>query len=285
MLGQRAISAAQPMSDELIGNVWALSQDAEGCRRVQQALEDGGEDIRNAIALELRGHVIEALHNPHANFVVRKCVEKLAPPDVQFIVDEMLATGPSAISEAARHRYGCRIMEALFAHCPPNQLWQVAELFLTETPGLCSHLYGNFVMQRLLRSGTPDQRARIIEVLCAQAATLGPSFYASAVIGAALRTAPDADRVRIAQALAAAGVLPAMSRFKHGPEIVELALQHLDAATQQTTRQELATAAAQRQQAAALAAAASAEPKALRVQPHKQSKQRVQQRSQRIGTM
>merc|ERR1711964_367573 len=103
--------------------------------------------------MELHGHVVEAMHSPHANFVLRKCVERLPAQSIQFIIDELLAEGPAAISEAARHRYGCRIIEALIGLCPSSQLQQITELFLADAPGLCGHMYGNFVMQKILQHG------------------------------------------------------------------------------------------------------------------------------------
>merc|ERR1719284_2064919 len=40
------------------GKVWRLSQDAEGCRQVQQSLDSAlTEDERCAIAQEFRGHI------------------------------------------------------------------------------------------------------------------------------------------------------------------------------------------------------------------------------------
>jgi len=261
-------------SDEVLGNVWLLSQDAQGCRRVQEALDISSEDVRRRMAMELQGHVFDALHNPHANFVVRKCVERLPPESVQFFVDELIDAGAAAVLEAARHRYGCRIIESLFSECPTEQLSQLAEVFLADAASLAGHMYGNFVIQRILQHGSPEQRSRIVQVLCEQAATLGPNFYASAVIGTALRSASEEEQLRIARALADAGVYPAIARFKHGPETVSLALEHLDEASQEAIRAEIEAANVQRQQAAATAAATAAQPKLARVLSNKQPKHR-----------
>jgi hypothetical protein len=241
----------------VIGSIWLLSQDPQGCRRVQDVIENGSDSHRDAIARELFGHVVEALQHPHANFVLRKCVEKLPPQAVQFVIDELLAGG-TAIAEAARHRYGCRILEALYEHCPPSQLSQVTELFLTDCANLCCHMYGNFVMQRILQHGTTEQRNEILKVICTQAATLGSNFYASTVVGTALRTCSDEDRPRIANALAVADVLPAIAKFKHGNDIVEVVMQHLDSERQQAANAQLSAAAALREKHAADMAAQQA---------------------------
>lgn len=258
-------SSASPSVDgrSLLGNVWSLSQDAQGCRQVQAAFDSSSEDVCLALAHELHGHVNEALHSPHANFVVRKCVERVPPQHCQFVIDELLSVGPTAIAEAARHRYGCRIIEALFSTCPSSQLQPIASPLLADIPGLCGHMYGNFVMQKMLEHSTDEHKRLILEELHSGLGTLGPSFYASAVYGTAFKTVALEDRVLLARSLAQnPNVLVSMSRFKHGPEVVELCLGHIDDTTSQAIRAQLTTAAAQRQQAAA---ATAAQPKMARV--------------------
>lgn len=248
----------------LLGKVWTLSQDPQGCRQVQAAFDNGSDDVCLALAHELRGHVNEALHSPHANFVVRKCVERTSPLHLQFVIDELLMVGSAGIHEAARHRYGCRIIEALLITCPSVQLQPIASLLLEDISGLCGHMYGNFVMQKLLEHGTDDQIKCILEVLHIELGTLGASFYGSAVYGTALKTVPIEDRCLLASSLASnPNILVALSRFKHGPEIVDLCLGFVDDATSQAIRAQLATAAAHRQQAAATAV--PAQPKMAKV--------------------
>ena len=97
----------------LVGRVWELSQDSKGCRDVQLALEQAGEDLRRLIVAEVAGHVLDAMRCPHANHVLQKCITssrpateghrlsdcnhyasqfvRLRPADCQFIIDEIMA--------------------------------------------------------------------------------------------------------------------------------------------------------------------------------------------------
>ena len=61
---------------------------------------------------ELRGHVLQMMESPHANFVLQKVIEVL-PANATCFVTEELAT---RAAEAARHRFGCRILCRLIEH-------------------------------------------------------------------------------------------------------------------------------------------------------------------------
>mmetsp|Transcript_6556 Transcript_6556/g.10505 ORF Transcript_6556/g.10505 Transcript_6556/m.10505 type:complete len:454 (-) Transcript_6556:175-1536(-) len=237
---------------KVIGYVWLLSQDAQGCRLVQDELANNKKEVQVEIAEELRGHIYEALRSPHANFVVRKCVEVLAAPDLQFIIDELLSVGTFAICEVARNRFGCRIVESLFSNCPASQLQGLAEILIADSADLCGHMYGNFAMQTLLQYGTDEQKKKILEALETKMADFGHRFYALAVYRAGFKIAADEDKARISRALVAApDVLITMSRYKNGPDFIEEALSHLDPATCSVVRGQLSAAANERQERAA----------------------------------
>merc|ERR1719362_2273068 len=104
-------SSSSPPSLLLLGRVWTLSQDAQGCREVQQALADEsiGEDEREAMLAELHGHVLEAAVCPYANYVLQKCIVALKPEAVQFIIREIPV---ESVSVVAQNKFGCRVAEA-----------------------------------------------------------------------------------------------------------------------------------------------------------------------------
>lgn len=205
------------------GHVWSLSQDSQGCREVQDAIElANDEQARVRLSKELIGHVREALQCPHANHVLRKCINTMSAPSLQFIVDELAHEGPEAIGEAARHRYGCRIMEALLNTCAVEQMDCIVVHLLAEAAALSTHMYGNFVIQRLVENGSEDVRRCIIEVLKSNVAVIGANFYGAVVLGAALKHAVPEDQRCIALAiLGVHGLLAAIMRFRHGRTIKE----------------------------------------------------------------
>merc|ERR1712232_979416 len=78
----------------MVGRMWELSQDVQGCRDVQKALEDckSSEDFRS-VAVQLTGHVWEAMRCPHANHVLRKVVQTIPASSLDFVIDEIVQEG------------------------------------------------------------------------------------------------------------------------------------------------------------------------------------------------
>ena len=79
--------------DELPSEVWGcivpLAMDKIGCRVLQSALDGADSGCRTAMASELRGNIRKAVDSQHANHVVQRAVELIAPESVRFIVLEL----------------------------------------------------------------------------------------------------------------------------------------------------------------------------------------------------
>lgn len=197
---------------------------------MQDALEacpDG--EARVALASELRGHVWEAIRCPHANYVVQKCISMMPPQACQFIIDELLRRGTGAVASAARHRFGCRILERLLERCSQLQARPLVDDLISDAVALSSHPYGNYVVQHVLEHGPPDQQRRLCGLLGRHVATLGPDGYASAVVAKALSHGSKETRLLVARHVASSpGLVAQMARTRHGHLAVKLVLQLLE---------------------------------------------------------
>mmetsp|Transcript_39189 Transcript_39189/g.124566 ORF Transcript_39189/g.124566 Transcript_39189/m.124566 type:complete len:406 (-) Transcript_39189:616-1833(-) len=241
----RTAEPAQASVASVVGRVWSLARDQHGCREVQRAIETAGSDnARAAIASELCGHVWEAMRCPHANHVLQKCIVAMRPTASQFIIDELLCSGTSGssgASQAARHRYGCRIIERLVEHCPPSQVSELVEALVSDAVALSRHPYGNYVMQHLLEHGPAAERRRLLKFLEEHASTAGSDCYARAVISKALTHGGREDQVALARALLRQpGLLATMARTRHGHVAAKFVLLHLDGPDREEARRQLA---------------------------------------------
>jgi pumilio RNA-binding family len=218
-----------PMS--VRGAVWELSKDPSGCRAVQQAFDEAKCDAdRVTLASELHTHVWEALKCANANYVLQKCISTMRPVDSQFIINELQLAGAGGAARAARHRFGCRVLQRLFEHCPPNQLHEIAEDVLLDAVPLCNHIFAKYVMQHLLEHGTEDQINRLTDILAANARTLGEDGSGSAVIGKALEHAcPSSQAALVRALLEQPGLLADMACSRHGHLAAKRALQLAEA--------------------------------------------------------
>lgn len=215
-----------------MGNMWQLSQDAEGTFVVQRALDECTNDAeRAAIANEMQGHVFDATQCPHANHVLRKAISVLPPLALNFVIDEIVALGSSGILELARHRYGCRILEELVTQVPLDGLEGIVENLLLEAPTLCTHIYGNFVMQRLLEHSPVALRSRLLRMVHGNVVAMGTDFYGSAMISKTMMHADPIEKLQLARAiLGVDGLLAAIVRFRNGKSVADLVLSTLEGA-------------------------------------------------------
>jgi len=225
----------------ITGNVWRLSRTGSGTRQVQQAFENAScNEARLALTSELKGHVWEALKCQHANHVIQKCVSTIPPLAAQFVIDELLQCVPGGVAQAARHRFGCRIIERLLEHCSAKQVSPMVEEFLADAVALSSHTYGNYVMQHLLEHCGADVVSRITYILNKHLDTMATDGFSGAVIGKALSLAADEGAHTLAAALLRDSErLACMARSRWGHLAVKQALQLADGPTRHQACTEL----------------------------------------------
>lgn len=200
-------SAVSSKTELLIGKVWQKSQHQCGCRDVQDALDEGDNRTRAVIASELRGHAWEAVHSPHANYVLAKCIVSLPPMATQPIIDELMIRDRAGW-RLSRHKYGCRIVQRLLEQCPPQQLSKMIDDILKEAKSLCGHANGNFVIQCLFEHGSEDARRELavavlecMPQLASDPSVSGDRGVGPAVVDKALKFAPEEEQLALARAL------------------------------------------------------------------------------------
>lgn len=215
-------SSCSQTTSSLAGRVWTLSQDAQGCREVQDALGDCslGCEHKEALAGELCGHVLEAAVCPYSNYVLQKCVVALRPQAIQFVVDEIPADSVSAMSQ---NKFGCRVLQRLFERCEITKLAVLVEAVLADFITISRSPYGNYVVQKLLCCSKEiaelqQRAAHLIELAVGE---LGGHPFGCIVLSSALSVCSSEARLAIARAmLKDAGLLGSMARTRHGHRTV-----------------------------------------------------------------
>lgn len=181
-----------------------------------------------SLAAELKGHIWEAVRCPHANYVVQKAIATMRPRSSQFIIDELLLRGPGSAAHAAKHRFGCRIIERLLEHCLPDQVCGLVEDLIADSVALSLHPFGNYVVQHILEHGTGDQQQHLSVLLAQHAVALGSDTYGSAVTAKALTQGTRESQLALAHSIVVSpGLLTSMARTRHGHVAVRRILQLL----------------------------------------------------------
>jgi len=183
----------------LRGQVWRLSQDGQGCRVVQQALDQAdSEEVRRAIARELTGHVWEATTSPHGNFVVQKCIEVMPAAALDFVINELCL---KHIAQVAKNKFGCRVIQRLVEKCPSHQVGVLVEAILIEANEIARHPYGNYVVQHLLVHAEARQKQRLVMSLASEIKRLAVDTFGCAVISTGSSRGVAEHQLVLAQAL------------------------------------------------------------------------------------
>jgi len=236
----KACGISSSHSTEVVGRVWELSQDPAGCREIQKAFDCATDELKLALALELQGHVLEAMKCPHANHVLQKCITLLRPHHLQFVVNEIMAC-PDAIQLAARHKFGCRIMQRLLEHGLPDQVRDLGDALLDQVVDIARHPYGNYVLQNLLENGNAVQKQKLIVELREDVAITCMDSFGCKVVAAALsHSANRDDVVHLAEQIAKEpGLLVTMAHSRHGHAAVQLVIQALEGADRRAAEAQL----------------------------------------------
>jgi len=237
------------------GRVWQLSQDEQGCRDVQHALESASSDQeREAIAAELQGHIWEAARDPHANHVVQKCVEAIPPFASQFIIDELLVVKQEKLKEsernqvgqrdgaalAAQHRFACRIVQRLLERCSADQVAEFADSLVQNAGAIARHPYGNYVLQHLLLHGSRQHRCKLEAFLEEEFHSLGEDSHGSAVLAnILLRGETSLCRALAKRAMREPDKMLSMACSRHGHVAVQRLLDHLSGEELELARSQL----------------------------------------------
>lgn len=197
MLSAGSESQAEALA-ALRGSVWRAARDAGGCRVVQHAIEIAKRKDQADLAAELQGHVIEAVHSPHANFVIQKVIEILPTELARFVVEE--CTGSGVV--VAKHRYGCRILCRLLEHSS-NDAKTIALIdeVLHDAGDLCCHSFGHHVVQSIMEHGTYVQRRQIADALHRDLLKMAQNRHASYIVEGAFRHCSEEDRQALVSAL------------------------------------------------------------------------------------
>lgn len=175
----------------VLGQALQLSFDKTGTRMVQKALGVADRKKQGALLEELSGHMLEMMECPHANYVAQEIFKVVPAERLGAVIKEF----EGRAERCARHRYGCRIIIQLFAHCfkRPESAGLVDEL-LNRADDLCHHQYAHHVIEAILEHTDDDQHKH--RVFCALSANLlgfAQDHHGSHLLRAAITHCSDAD--------------------------------------------------------------------------------------------
>ncbi|CAK0802489.1 unnamed protein product [Prorocentrum cordatum] len=167
----------------ICGHALQFSHDKKGCRLLQWALDHADRETLHALLTELHGHMSEMYRCPNANYVAQKIFNVLPAERMGAVLQEF----EGRMVDFARHRYGCRIVIQLLAHCGrrPECAALIDEL-LNRPKGLIDHAYAHHTFEAVLEHGREDFKQRIVCALAENLLHFARHHHGSFVVLAAL---------------------------------------------------------------------------------------------------
>ena len=182
------------------GHILTLSLQMYGCRVVQKALEHVPSDEQICLVQELEGHVLRCVKDQNGNHVIQKCIEcvplKTSAP---FLTASFL----SQASTLAMHPYGCRVIQRIFEHGPPEHSEALLNELLKNTSVLIQDQYGNYVIQHVLEHGKPSERSRIIKFIQGKLLDYSRHKFASNVVEKCVSFGTEKERQELIEEILA----------------------------------------------------------------------------------
>eukprot|EP00747_Dinoflagellata_sp_TGD_P161920 gnl/TRDRNA2_/TRDRNA2_178959_c0_seq1.p1 gnl/TRDRNA2_/TRDRNA2_178959_c0~~gnl/TRDRNA2_/TRDRNA2_178959_c0_seq1.p1 ORF type:complete len:434 (+),score=85.96 gnl/TRDRNA2_/TRDRNA2_178959_c0_seq1:86-1387(+) len=209
----------------LAGSIQSLAFDAAGCRLVQTALKEAGQQQACDFLAELAGQARACCSSPHANYVIQKAIEVLPTSLAATIAEELLGSG----YEVARHRFGCRVLCRLVEHhcsdCMDGATARLIDEILQSAAELICHNYGHHVINAVLEHGSSAQRQKVAVVLRANAAHNAKNRHASFVCETLLTVCTASEKAALADELIfGPGGLVALAGHQFGIYVVRAVL-------------------------------------------------------------
>lgn len=198
--------------------LFQMAKDQKGTHIMQAAskgLNQDGDDkyVVNQITLRLE----EYWSSPHANHVLQAFIQNMPGtlfcPVVEKLLEEVTEDVECKCSSerpadcvcrcrmrgvlAARHKFGCRVLERILEHCSDQPVCQQLVKVFTEEHlcvTLMKHNYGNFVMQHVLEHCGDEAKNRIATLLCRHVVVLSRHRISSHVVERAMALCSPEDR-------------------------------------------------------------------------------------------
>jgi hypothetical protein len=135
--------------------------------------------------------MLEMVESPHANYVAQEMFKVVPAERLGAVIREF----EGRAERTARHRYGCRVLVRLFAHClkQPESAGLVDAL-LSKAGDLCHHTFAHHVIEAILEHTDDDQHKHCVyRAVSANVLGFAQHYHGSHVLKAAITHCSVAD--------------------------------------------------------------------------------------------
>jgi len=166
---------------------------------VQKALEVADRETQDALLMELSGHMLEMVESPHANYVPQQIFNVVPAARLGAVIQEFECRA----EHVARHRFGCRILNQLLAHCSKRpESAVIVDALLSKAGELCHHTYAHHVIEAILEHTDDAQhKHRVYRALLEDLLRTAQHYHGGYVLKAAITHCSLGDVTSLCESL------------------------------------------------------------------------------------
>ncbi|KDO19457.1 hypothetical protein SPRG_15362 [Saprolegnia parasitica CBS 223.65] len=165
--------------DDLLGRVYAMSKDQNGCRLLQEQL-DGRSDLCDVIYTEAVPHLVDMMVDPFGNYLFQKLLERVTDAQRLVIVQHVAAH----LVAAALNLHGTRSVQKVVEVCATDRA--LASLIVSaledDAVRLCIDSNGNHVIQRALQFLPAEFNQFVFDAVAADCTVVGTHRHGCCVL-------------------------------------------------------------------------------------------------------
>ncbi|KAF4123614.1 hypothetical protein GMORB2_6315 [Geosmithia morbida] len=200
-----------------------IALNTHGTRALQKMIEYVSTPQQVHLIIEaLRFRVVELIQDLNGNHVIQKCLNKLSPPDSQFIFD---AVGNNCV-EVGTHRHGCCVLQRCIDHASGEQKLWLIQRITDHSRVLVQDPFGNYVVQYIIDLNQPTFTEPIVAMFQGCISQLSRHKFSSNVIEKCLRCSEALSKDMIVEEMLDQQEMERLIRDSYANYVVQTALDY-----------------------------------------------------------
>ncbi|KAK8806494.1 hypothetical protein WA588_003061 [Blastocystis sp. NMH] len=169
------------------GHIREMSRDHNGCRALQQCLDEHPEKVVDMIYDEVGNELTELMMDSFGNYLFQKLLDVSTPKQRR----EVLKKVKSHIVDASYNVHGTRSVQRLIQVCnEPDMVKDIMDALRGNIASLSSHSNGNHVIQRCLQHMPDEYRVDVFEEVVKSCMEISTHRHGCCVVQRCLDSAP-----------------------------------------------------------------------------------------------
>ena len=184
--------------DQMLGRVFELCTDQNGCRFLQKKLEEGNSQDIHIIFDETKDHMVKLMTDPFGNYLVQKLLEHTKSEHHT----EMIKNAAKDMVNIALNQHGTRALQKMIEYvAEQDQIDILVNALKDSVVPMIQDLNGNHVIQKCLNRLQPPNIQFIIDAVSQHCVVVGTHRHGCCVIQRCIDHATPDQKAQLVSAI------------------------------------------------------------------------------------